>query len=354
MASALLSLAACLRGEIRPDADWDAIITLANKCLVTATLAERVAALPHRATIAGDVRAFLAAIHARNRERNLRLLDQLAQAVTRLNQAGAEPILIKGAALLADSSDDEMGGRMLSDLDLLIPPLLMTDSVAALKAIGYRIETQPTDTRLPFVLSRPQDVGMIDLHNRLRINCACSDYAGLRRHCRLAPVRGKGQALFPSATAQATILILHDQLQDRDYWRGLIDLRHLLDLDRLARSPEGIDWALLVSLFPPGYARAALRTQLRTARDLIGVPVPSELVGGLRPRLQYRRRLLQARRPGLRRLFTTLSLLSDYPRYPHGPPLDDGPAATPSDGAISAARRRGVWRFFQPPAPGKV
>lgn len=339
-----------------PVADWEGVIALANKTLVTPTLAERIAAAPGSFAVPGDVRTFLAAIHARNRERNRRLFAQLSQAVGCLNSVGVEPILIKGAAMLTDAGEDAFGGRILSDLDLLVPPLKVGDCVEALAGIGYAIDTLPTNKRLPMVLSRSRDVGMIDLHNRLRIESIGGDYAGLSRYCRPQPL-GASRALLPSPTFRAMILVLHDQLQDRDYWRGLIDLRHLVDLVRISRLPGGIDWTLLASLFAPGNPRTALRTQLLTARNLLGLAVPPELVAGLRPRLQYRRRLLQSARPGLMRVLTTLTLLTDYPRFPHEPPLDDISAASPPGTAWHPStvwRKRGYWRFFQPPAPGKA
>jgi hypothetical protein len=76
-----------------------------------------------------------------------------------------------------------------------------------------------------------------------------------------------------------------------------------------------VDWALLSSFFPPGYPLSALKTQLRTAATLLDVPVPKRFYVGLWPYLQYRRRIVQARRPVLMRMLTLLTLMIDPPRF---------------------------------------
>jgi hypothetical protein len=129
----------------------------------------------------------------------------------------------------------------------------------------------------PMNLCRAQDVGMIDLHCRTKTRYPGFDYDDLAGDC--SEVRlGMASAWLPSPTSQALILVLHDQLQDRDYWRGLMDLRHLLDIVELARAPAGIDWERLAAYFPRGYPRNALDVQLATLELLFGAPVPARSV----------------------------------------------------------------------------
>ena len=118
---------------------------------------------------------------------------------------------------------------------------------------------------------------------------------------------------MPSPTLQAAILIAHDQLQERDYWRGLIDLRHLVDLRSILAQSGPLDGATLSALFESNRARRALLTQLETLRRLF----PSTGAFGVEPtlwvRTQYNRRLLQIDRDSVAHLLTTLTLLIDPP-----------------------------------------
>jgi hypothetical protein len=113
------------------------------------------------------------------------------------------------------------------------------------------------------------------------------------------------------------MLILHNQFQDSDYWLGNVDLRHLIDLRDLTSIPDGIDWDLLASFMPDKLARNAFATQAITLSFLLGVDVPESLYTGLVPRLQLRRRLIQAKFPQLRGpllIFISLDYLN-FRRY---------------------------------------
>jgi len=162
--------------------------------------------------------------------------------------------------------------------------------------------------------------------------------------------------LLPSPTAQALILVLHDQLKDRDYWRGLIDLRHVLDIDALAKTRDGIDWDLLDSWFCERQPRTALRTQLVSIEALLGIGVPNRLIKDWWPRIQHRRRMTQANWPALGPIFTLLTLALDPPRYCW--------QATDAKAKVSLGRRRvpgifargfsGLKRVHRAKAPGKL
>ena len=304
-AEPLATLLACLAGETLLEIDWQKLLAAANQALVTGVLAERIG---DRAP--EDVQAFLGVIHRRAVERNSRLERQLEEAATTLNAAGIQPILLKGTAVLRTAGPD-YGARILSDLDIMVPACWMAMARRSLEAIGYRLYQREDSPFAPMNLYREQDVGMIDLHCRTKVRYPGFDAEDLTGDC--SEVRlGGARAWLPSPTSQALILILHDQLQERDYWRGLVDLRHLLDIAELARTSAGIDWERLARHFPEGYPRNALDVQLSTLDLLFGVPVPQPHRPGW-TRVQLRRRRLQLRWPGLRPFLTLLTLLLDPP-----------------------------------------
>ena len=307
----LATLLACLAGEAPADVDWVDLLAAANQALVTGVLATRVG---DRAP--EEVQAFLGTIQARALERNSRLKRQLEEAAASLNLAGIRPILLKGAAVLYTAGPG-YGARILSDLDIMVPARSMAMARVRLETIGYRLYRHEDSPFAPMNLCREQDVGMIDLHCRTKTRYPGFDFDDLAGSC--SEVRlGTAKAWLPSPTSQALILILHDQLQDRDYWRGLVDLRHLLDIAELARTPAGIDWEWLAAHFPRGYPRNALDVQLATLERLFGVrvPMPKHPVW---TEFQLRRRIVQLHLPGLRSFLTLLTLLLDPPWQAGGP-----------------------------------
>lgn len=349
----LKTLAGCIAGKIVEGVDWDAVIAAANRTLTTGTMAERLLELTDGIKLPDDVRIFLTEIRNRAIERNRRLLAQLEEAVAQLSRFDVQPLLIKGAALLCQKEAGPFQARLLSDLDLMIPPSSFSAAVRALRDIGYAFrEPEPHSSSLPVVLYRPQDAGTIDLHRRLKCDYPSPSFDLLLQGARSIPL-GEVTAWLPSPTMQSLILILHDQLQERDYWRGLVDLRHLFDIDSLAKSPPGLDWRQLAALFPPGYPQSALRTQLLTLSKLLETAIPADLYRGWRPALQYRRRMLQSKWPALMRPATMLSLLLD-------PPIKPTRAAAPAGGnrpdtpSLLARTGRGLRRFARSKGLGKI
>jgi Uncharacterised nucleotidyltransferase len=320
---ALFDLCACFRGSIPKRADWTSLLGLANQTLTTPALMEVVSrferALPE------DVCVYVREIYLRNQARNGRLAGQLAEAVKAINDCGVTPILLKGAAMLATASESRRGSRLMADLDIMISTKQSAAVLGRLLALGYTLDYQsrPEDEKWYVDLKRPSDVGMIDLHDSAPgpafFYCPLGD---LTRHCELTAI-GEGSAYVPSATVQALMLIVHDQFQDHDYWIGDIDMRHLLDLRDLARSPAGIDWDRLAALAPSKLARNAVESQLVALSAMLGVDVPIPMRTRFIPRLQYRRRVTQARFPLLRWPLLSIALL-DYANYRDGPGLKKG------------------------------
>jgi len=211
----LRTLLAAVSGNPSPQADWMAILTAANNALVTATMAERLLENGVLASLPDDVQEFLQAVFESAIERNARMLGQLAEATAQLSRVGVRPLLIKGAAILGAPGRQHQAGRILADLDLLVPQSKLADAFAALQAIGYAQDQNAGRAVAATALSRSKDVGAIDLHDRFHAGPIDIDFDSLRRGA--TPVTlGKGEAWLPSPTMQLAVLVAHDQLRDRD------------------------------------------------------------------------------------------------------------------------------------------
>jgi Uncharacterised nucleotidyltransferase len=306
---ALLPLCACFRGVVPPRADWNALLELANHTLTTPSLIEVVRS--QRASIPDEVAAYVEAIHQRNMMRNDRLIAQLEEAVLALNRAGITPVLIKGAAMLATCPPSDRALRLMSDLDLVVGPGEVSIAKQRLTAIGYSVdyESDRRHTKWYVDLSRPQDVGMIDLQEAFPAEAVLNQTEGALRFELRSIQLGAASALVPSPELQVLVLLVHDQFQDHDYWTGNIDLRHLLDLKNLFAVPGNIRWDVLMTIASSTLLRNALEAQQLLLTRLLGVTWPAGRPQRLMSKLQVWRQLLQARHPGLRPLLLPMGLI---------------------------------------------
>lgn len=314
---ALIPLCDCLRGSLPKNPNWMAILGLANQTLTTTSLMPFVEQFGDR--IPDDVNRYVREMFERNLRRNSMLSAQLEETVEALNQAGVTPILLKGAAMLATSPPLSSGKRLMSDLDILVAPSEAEAAMSGLSDIGYSVHYQTSSEAAKWYadLKRTNDVGMVDLHSALPGPAFFYPPIEERdRYYRTVQIGGSTGSV-PSTTFHALIMIIHDQFQDSDYWTGDIDLRHMLNLRDLSLSAEGIDWDLLFQLTPNKLARNALDTQLVGLSVLFGVDIPTAARQRPIARLQFKRRLAQARFPALRPAFLSLAVL-DYRSYRNG------------------------------------
>ena len=350
----LHGLLACLQGQIPADPDWPCIIALANKTLCSPAMAAGLIDGGNFIRLPDDVQVFLQEIITRNGERNRRLMDQLDEAAAVMNAAGVRPVLMKGTMWLAHVMPHRRNARLLADLDLMVPGEHFFAVIDELSGIGYSLDSPPDRTDVPVVLSRKQDAATIDLHTEYgsaaALFCSYDDLAGNARVVDLS----SGTVLLPSAASSIAVLLLHDQLKGRDYLRGRIDLRHLLDIQGFAEKLGDRGWAELEALFTRPYARQAMRTQLLTASKLLRMKVPRQLVRGVRARLQYCRRLIQLRWPRSAPALTLLSMLDPAYLGARRAFRRSEPWLAPDERGRLLPRRRSVERLLIRNELGKI
>jgi len=311
---ALRDLCAGLQGRLNADVEWMALLETANQALVTPALYWALETSGELEKAPADAQAFMAEVASRNAQRNERLRQMVLDAGVALNNAGVEPTLLKGMAVWASSGAGQSGfHRMMSDVDLLVAPSEVSRAVEALRNAGFGLlaSYDGPSVHVAAELGRPDDVGLIDLHQRAPGPPGMAELFDKARHARLA--EWGARLWVPSPTLQIYLLCLHDQLHDGDYWRGGFDLRHLLDITELTRAPAGVDWAALDAMIPTRLLQNAIHAQLIAAHRLTGAMVPTELLGRLAPRLQHRRHMAQHRHPHLGLLLAGAGLLLEGP-----------------------------------------
>lgn len=252
-----------------PDEDWTAVIAAANAAWLGPALAAALARVPP-ASMPDDVRDYLDLLHGLDRERNIALRAQLFEAAGLLAGEGIRPILGKGAAFLFTAAEEEIGIRMMGDLDLTVAPDERRAAIRALARAGYcrwRAPNEDSD-----VLFRSRDAGPIELHTPTPGHPA---YAALDRLATAPDVveRVGVRVLVPSPTARLLHLALHDEIRDGGLHRGSFDLRHLFDGARLLATGR-VDAALIETARLRPHERRALSEWLLLVETLTGVGNP--------------------------------------------------------------------------------
>jgi len=300
-------LRAALTGRSR--AYWQGVLDRARGEFVLAAFAAAIKDLGLHRALQPQVRGFLAVAHAANVQRNDKLREQLAALLSRLNQAGIEPVLLKGAIRLVDGLYPDPGWRTLQDLDILVPEAQFTSTLDALQSAGYAA-VRPADHTCKDVKLRRQGLADVEIHRELfgpakqRRLLAGAEVIGNSR-----PAAVVGAAVrVPSTAHQLVHLIGHGQIGHRGYAYGRIALRDRLEAAALMRrATESIDWPTVFTCFAAaGYRRPLLVFLLSLADgSLCAAPVPGPI--DTLTILQKRRIALQARSPAMMRLSLHIS-----------------------------------------------
>lgn len=264
------SLCAVFRGIMPDEEDWQELLLLANRAWIAPAIHVTLAGSGKLAELPSAVRDYLAFLHECNLRRNGMLRAQLIEAAAAFNQRDLVPIILKGGIQLVDGPPEMLGFRMISDIDLSFAPSDIAAAREALAAIGY------APTRRSNEMARAQDAGTIELHGRPNGRSAAYLSGDLASSSSMLEVEG-ARVLVPSPNARALHIIVHDMMKEGDYWRLRIDLRHLLDLHRLAQTPE-FHWGEMAALLADDRGRRALEVEAVALHRLFAVPVPPHLL----------------------------------------------------------------------------
>ena len=122
----------------REELSWEMVIHIANNYLVTPSFLSGLRNVGLDALLENDIRQYLCDLHAMNRNRNLHLRGQLIEAIDSLNSVGITPLLLKGSGQLVSPIHKDPDSRIMSDLDILIPPEEVPKALDALAGKGYK------------------------------------------------------------------------------------------------------------------------------------------------------------------------------------------------------------------------
>jgi hypothetical protein len=226
-----------------------------------------------------DVSDSLRSAYYRNLGRTMRVLADLRAALEALTEAGISCVPLKGAFHLLQHTFSQPAERVLSDLDLLVPPTDVHAGVAALEAIGYQIKARNfSDTHdIPMT---PRHRGVIlELHRALGGPAVTAVLPTATYLAACQPAHWEGVS-YQAARPSHVVLhnVLHAQVHDRNHYAFGIALRQLHTFAAFVRRRgEDIDWGEVVETMEAHGALRILAGYLDLAEALFCLPPPIEL-----------------------------------------------------------------------------
>lgn len=293
---------------------WKTVIGLANAHLVSPTLWVALSDRGLANSLPSDVRDYLHEMHRLNSVRNQRLRLQTIEASRALNSIGVTPVLLKGAASLFVKTYGDLGSRVMTDLDLLVPQERAMDCWNQLRTLGYRRSDPDTDVDFYHYhhlepLSRSGEYATIEVHKAAlspvrtgRLYGVCVTPEDVDRMTQLIrkeaePVREQEVAMsVPSRTHRTLHLILHSAYVDNAHRCGTLPLRPIHEL-ALMQSVfgEDIDWSTIRGVLEADGKSNVLNDWIYLAHRLYGSPLPDGIEPGFGPVVHFARCRIQAR-----------------------------------------------------------
>ncbi len=180
-------------------------------------------------------------IHELNAERNKNILHQVEEITRILNKKNINPLFLKGAANLLDKLYSDVGERILSDIDFLIPESEFLYAAKLLEQEGYSIiyETpdyiETEDLKHYPRLVHPDFEAAIEIH-RIPVDTKFLTWFNseiIEKEKR--PAKSDSTYFVSSDRHKIIHNFIHGQLSDQGFLYGFVSLRNIYDLLLLSK-----------------------------------------------------------------------------------------------------------------------
>lgn len=275
---------------------WPELVALANRELLAPALWVALCDKGLTGELPAANADYLRRARAVNAVRNTRMASELDGVIRVLNDAGIEPVLLKGAVDLVAPRYSDPAARVLRDLDLLVPRSQCPDALAALAGAGYRPKKDWLESYF-YELSRPAAMAPIDLQWYVS---AQRDVLPPEDAYGTAMTMAQGAARFRILSPEHQVVhnVLHSELQDRGSQSRFVWLRQLLDLVAICRhTGQGLDWGQVRDCFARRGVEHVLVARLFMAHRLLGLAMPAGMDPTPAARAHLRRALARLDRP---------------------------------------------------------
>lgn len=295
--AALMALIACgeeandaIRHALEGPIHWDLLITLAARERAISPLAQRLHEL-RTSTVPSAVQDRLDRLALISDFQLTTLHDRLARVLTLLSSRGIDAVLLKGAGL-AYSAYQRPTERPMGDIDLLVRPDRAHEAWDLMTSEGWvrrpdiALERNYDDHHHLAPLEDAQGLQMgLELHTALFTHQAPFKVPPSQIWEGARPIRvGTASALVPAAEDQLLHAALHFAWSHEMAFGAWRTLR---DVERLTSGGE-VQWNVFVEKAVAARGASCCYWTLRLACELVGAPVPDEVLRALSPRLPSR------------------------------------------------------------------
>ena len=238
-----------------------------------------------------------------NRGRNRQLRREAKEIATALNTIEIVPIFLKGGAGLLSDLYEDIGIRVMSDLDILIPGAQAKECAACLETLGYFAvgrDSHPFAHSLGGFVSDAA-IAPIDLHQEALAYPCQALLPGEDVIAEAVVVEYDGcQIACPDPTHQLILNIGHAQLNDHARAYAHLPLRALYDYRTICEKwSDRIDWHQVEDRFRASKNWPALEYHGLAAEKLLAVASAPARRPGIGTRLQFRRAAYMVGHPRL-------------------------------------------------------
>jgi len=271
--------------------DWDSLRLESQLHEVTPLVASNLARRQAGGLIPDSWTAWAAVRSHATLVRNLAFADELGNLVAGYQDAGLDPIPLKGLSLV-ERYYGSLALRPCADIDVLVRPEEVGRACELAAALGWVRRKLPTFVaeyhpfhEVQYYRSTPAGQVCLEIHSGLWDPAHFRPLPGLRERALPGTVRGRTMRLLSDEDT-----LLHLAIHRS---RSPLRLRFLADVAEVVRGRGAtLDWEVLVARAREVRARTALFSGLWLARDLLGAPTPAGVLGALHVNRTKRRVLL--------------------------------------------------------------
>ncbi len=265
--------------------DWETVANIAGDHLIVQALYPAILEKGVVDLIPDEFLAYIKDLHELNCKRNEMLRKQLINALLVINNLNIKPLLMKGSAHLFLDTFANVGDRLLTDLDILVPSDAIKRVSNELIATGYEF----SEDHMEFIethhhyppLIKSGECATIELHRDLMFreqqHVFPTEYAWKKTVDITLPNNAQAKVLVP--TYRVFHSFLHSCIVDKLHQRGYAEIRQLHELARAqSMYSSDIDWEEMLAYAHDHSVGRQLHANLYIASKFMNIPGLKETV----------------------------------------------------------------------------
>jgi len=235
-----------------------------------------------------DLYKHLEHLYQLNLQKNQAILTQSQDLIQLLNKHGIHPIFLKGVGNLFDNLYLDIGERMISDIDILLPNESVIEAAEIFKGDGYKSnkkdETLHWGGRHYPNLVKDGEPSRIEIHYRPVNKPYDKNFGFYQININKKRLNLQGEAYVLSDDHQIILNMMNVLMNDGAYLSGKMSLRHIYDLFLLSTRKD-----LLETIHGFGYYLNRFNAYLAFSSKLLGTPPSMPYQENLHSRIYFQR-----------------------------------------------------------------